>query len=68
MQTLDRMVCNAGVLAGRGSLLKGNIGMPDEWRDTLMTNIARVFWTVENALPALRKATWTPLKTVYFAV
>lgn len=55
-QTLDWVICNAGVLAGRGSLLNGDTGTPEEWRDTLMTNIAGVFWTVQSVLPALRRS------------
>lgn len=51
---IDTLVCNAGVLTGHGALL--DAGGEAEWRETLMTNVAGVLFTVRSALPALQKA------------
>ncbi|MEL6335160.1 MAG: SDR family oxidoreductase [Pseudomonadota bacterium] len=52
---IDLLVCNAGQYRGRGRL--GDPGFaPEDWSETLMTNVAGVYFTVEAFLPHLRRA------------
>lgn len=52
---LDLLVCNAGVLRGRGGIDAEDTG-PDAWAAVLMTNVAGPFLTVRAFLPALEAA------------
>ena len=54
-QPVDLLVCNAGILEGRGSIKDGGFDAA-EWQRLLMTNIAGVFFTVRAFLPGLKRA------------
>ncbi|QPH54682.1 SDR family oxidoreductase [Pontivivens ytuae] len=53
-RTIDLLVCNAGVLMGRG-------GLGDDaydaaaWEQSMMTNVAGVFFTIRTFLPMMRE-------------
>jgi NAD(P)-dependent dehydrogenase (short-subunit alcohol dehydrogenase family) len=49
---LDLLVCNAGVLRGRGGIGADDNG-PDAWAEVLMTNVAGPFLTVRAFLPRI---------------
>ena len=54
-QTIDLLVCNAGVYADKGQSL--DQGYPaDMWADGFATNVTGVFLTVQAFLPHLRRA------------
>ncbi|RED13931.1 SDR family oxidoreductase [Pontivivens insulae] len=44
---IDLLICNAGVLHGRGGLTSDGYS-EDEWAQTLMTNVAGVFFTIRS--------------------
>lgn len=50
---IDVLICNAGVLEGRGRV-EDPAYTRDAWMGQLMTNVAGVFFTVRAALPNLR--------------
>jgi NAD(P)-dependent dehydrogenase (short-subunit alcohol dehydrogenase family) len=52
---LDLLVCNAGVLRGRGGIEAEDTG-PDAWAEVLMTNVAGPFLTVRAFLPKIEAA------------
>ncbi|MEM7670905.1 MAG: SDR family NAD(P)-dependent oxidoreductase, partial [Pseudomonadota bacterium] len=55
LDTVDLLICNAGLYLGRGAI--GEPGFePEAWRDVLMANVAGPFLTIEAFLPALRAA------------
>ena len=54
-QTIDLLVCNAGVYADKGQSL--DQGYPaDMWADGFATNVTGVFLTLQAFLPHLRRA------------
>lgn len=52
---LDLLVCNAGVLRGRGGIDADDVGA-DAWAEVLMTNVAGPFLTVRAFLPRVQAA------------
>ena len=54
-QSLDCLVCNAGVYLDKGMQLDDLTA--DIWADTMAANVTGVFLTVKAALPALRRST-----------
>jgi NAD(P)-dependent dehydrogenase (short-subunit alcohol dehydrogenase family) len=52
---LDLLVCNAGVLRGRGGIGADDLG-PDAWAEVLMTNVAGPFLTIRAFLPRVEAA------------
>jgi NAD(P)-dependent dehydrogenase (short-subunit alcohol dehydrogenase family) len=52
---LDLLVCNAGVLRGRGGIGADDTGA-DAWAEVLMTNVAGPFLTVRAFLPRVEAA------------
>lgn len=53
--TLDLLVCNAGVYHDKGHALDGGFGA-DLWADSFATNVTGVFLTIQTMLPKLRAA------------
>lgn len=52
---IDLLVCNAGVFQGRGGIEEEGHDF-SAWENTLMTNVAGVFFTIRSFLPNLRAA------------
>ena len=52
---IDLLICNAGVFQGRGGIEDGAFDTA-AWENTLMTNVAGVFFTIRTFLPHLRAA------------
>lgn len=54
-QSIDLLVCNAGVYLDKGHTLDGGYG-PALWAETFATNVTGVFLTIQALLPHLRSA------------
>ena len=54
-QSLDLLVCNAGINLDKGRRL-GGVLTPDVWAETFAVNVTGVFLTIEALLPNLRAA------------
>lgn len=52
---IDLLICNAGVFQGRGGIDDSGLDFA-AWENTLMTNVAGVFFTIRTFLPNLRAA------------
>ncbi|WP_298298598.1 SDR family NAD(P)-dependent oxidoreductase [uncultured Litoreibacter sp.] len=53
--TVDLLVCNAGVYHDKGQALDGGYPAP-MWADSFATNVTGVFLTIQTLLPKLRAA------------
>ena len=52
---IDLLICNAGVFQGRGGINDAHLNFA-AWENTLMTNVAGVFFTIRSFLPNLHAA------------
>ena len=55
IETLDLLICNAGVYPDRGQRLDDGYA-PALWAEGFNTNVVGVFLTIQSLLPALRRA------------
>lgn len=55
IDTLDLLICNAGVYPDRGQRLDDGYA-PALWTEGFNTNVVGVFLTIQSLLPALRRA------------
>ena len=55
VETLDLLICNAGVYPDRGQKLDDGYA-PALWAEGFNTNVVGVFLTIQSLLPALRRA------------
>ncbi|MDB5666209.1 SDR family NAD(P)-dependent oxidoreductase [Cypionkella sp.] len=55
LESLDLLICNAGVFPDRGQKLDDGYA-PALWMDGFNTNVVGVFLTIQSLLPALRRA------------
>lgn len=55
LDTLDLLICNAGVYPDRGQKLDDGYA-PELWAEGFNTNVVGVFLTIQSLLPALRRA------------
>lgn len=55
VDTLDLLICNAGVYPDRGQKLDDGYA-PELWAEGFTTNVVGVFLTIQSLLPALRRA------------
>ncbi|MDZ4312586.1 MAG: SDR family NAD(P)-dependent oxidoreductase [Cypionkella sp.] len=55
IESLDLLICNAGVYPDRGQRLDDGYA-PELWAEGFSTNVVGVFLTIQALLPALRRA------------
>lgn len=55
IDSLDLLICNAGVYTDRGQRLDDGYA-PELWAEAFNTNVLGVFLTIQSLLPALRRA------------